>query len=114
MKLIRNYGLIAVECLGVHRMLKNHRLARAISDVAWSSFMNILKSKAESAGIPVVEVESGGTSQVCSACGCVVEKMLSVRWHHCHRCGFSIHRDHNAALNILGRALQARTVPVGA
>ncbi|HEV2458530.1 MAG TPA: zinc ribbon domain-containing protein, partial [Ktedonobacterales bacterium] len=58
-----------------------------------------------------------------SGCGVLVHKGLSVRWHACPDCGTSLHRDHNAALNILrrgqemsraGQALQVLTQPVGA
>lgn len=109
-RLVLAYGLIAVESLDIKRMLGNHRLARAISDAGWSGFLNILKHKAESAGVQVVEVDSRGTSQQCSRCGQEVRKDLSVRRHVCPYCGLSMHRDHNAALNILARGL-ARTEP---
>lgn len=112
LKLIRRHGLIAVERLAVSNMVKNRRLARAISDAGWSAFLGILRYKAESAGVEVIEVDPAWTSQLCSACGCLVEKPLSQRWHSC-ACGLSTHRDTNAARNILARALQARTGPVG-
>ena len=62
------------------------------------------------------------TSQVRSGCGVLVSKGLSVRWHACPDCGTSLHRDQNAARNIVrlgrersraGQALQALTQPVG-
>jgi putative transposase len=112
LKLVRRYGLVAVEDLNVRGMVKNHCLARAISDAGWSSFRSILKSKAESAGVQVVEVDPAYTSQVCSSCGQLVQKALSERWHTCD-CGCSLHRDVNAARNILARG-QVRTEPVGA
>jgi putative transposase len=60
----------------------------------------------------VVEVDPAYTSQVCSSCGQLVRKKLSERWHSCE-CGCSLHRDVNAAKNILARG-QVRTEPVGA
>jgi putative transposase len=108
--LVRRFGVIAVESLNVHGMLRNHRLARAISDAGWHSFITLLTYKAISAGGQVVAVDCRGTSQECSGCGEVVKKPLSQRWHECG-CGTSLHRDHNAARNILARC-QARTEPV--
>jgi len=110
LKLVRRYGFIAVESLSIKNMLGNDRLARAISDVAWGNFLLTLRSKAESAGVAFVEVDARGTSQECSACGSVVKKDLSQRWHSCE-CGCSLDRDENAARNILARGLLAWTKP---
>lgn len=110
LNLTRRYGLIAVERLAVDNMVKNHHLARAISDAGWSQFRSILQNKAESAGVEIVEVDPRFTSQTCSQCGQIVPKKLSERWHRCD-CGCSLHRDHNAAINILHKAL-AGTRPV--
>jgi putative transposase len=109
--LIRLYGLIGVEGLRVSNMLKNHSLARAISDAGWAGFVNVLRCKAERAGTEVVAVSPCGTSQECSGCGVEVPKKLGERWHTCPHCGLSLHRDENAARNILARALLARTGP---
>lgn len=113
LKLVRRYGFIAAESLNIKGMLKNDRLARSISDAGWSGFLLTLRSKAESAGVAYVEVDARGTSQQCSACGTEVRKDLSVRRHDCPHCGISLHRDENAARNILARGLLARTGPVG-
>ncbi len=102
--LVNIYGLIAVEDLKVGNMLKNHRLAGSISDAGWNLFVNILKAKAVEAGRRVVEVDPRNTSQTCSGCGRTVPKPLSERWHSCPACGTSLHRDVNAAINILRRA----------
>ncbi len=112
-KLVRRYGFIAVESLNIRGMLGNDRLARAISDVAWGNFLLTLKSKAESAGVSVVEVDARGTTQQCSGCSETVLKGLSVRRHDCPHCGLSLDRDENAARNILARGLLARTGPAG-
>ncbi len=110
LKLVRRYSLIAVESLNVRGMLRNDRLGRAISDAGWSSFVGILRGKAESAGVQVVAVDPRGSSQQC-VCGQEVRKDLSARWHDCPRCGLSQHRDHVSARIILARGL-AWTKPV--
>jgi putative transposase len=102
-KLIEKYDLIAIEDLSIGNMVKNHHLAKSISDAGWYSFSLILAAKAEEAGRKVVKVNPKFTSQVCSDCGAIVEKALSERWHSCE-CGCSLHRDMNAAINILKRA----------
>ena len=104
LKLVRRYGLIAVERLNVKGMLGSRRLARSISDAGWSAFVSTLKHKAESAGVEVVEVDPKGTSQQCSGCGVMVPKELWVRTHCCGQCGLVLHRDENAAKNIFARA----------
>lgn len=104
-KLVNAYELIAVEELNVKGMVKNHRLAKSISDAGWSEFLAMLCYKAEEAGSRVVKVNSSGTSQECSRCGMHVSKTLSVRVHECPYCGLVLDRDVNAARNILARAL---------
>lgn len=121
--MVRAYDTIYHEALQTANMVKNHHLAKSIADAGWSAFLNILAFKAAYAGKQVVAVPPAFTSQACSGCGVLVRKGLSVRWHLCPACGTSLHRDHNAALNILtwgrgqsgaGQALQALTQPVGA
>ena len=93
-------------------MVKNHDLAKSISDAGWSRFLTILLTfKAASAEKRVVAVPPASTSQRCSGCGHLVQKGLSVRWHACPDCGASLHRDQNAALNILRLAQQQRSRP---
>lgn len=119
-KLVSQYDLIGIEDLNVSGMVKNHHLARGISDVGWTSFANILSCKAEWAGKQVIRVSPNYTSQACSGCGSIVPKDLSVRQHDCPDCGLSLHRDVNAAKNILLKAKTVRTdrqalsAPVGA
>jgi putative transposase len=95
------------EDLRVTNMVKNHRLAKSIADAGWAAFLTILTFKAASAGKRVVAVDPAFTSQICSGCGVLVSKGLSVRWHACPDCGTNLHRDHNAARNI-ERAGQVR------
>jgi len=101
---------ICHEDLQVQNMLKNHSLAKAISDAAWSQFITILTSKAEEAGRQVIAVDPRGTSQTC-LCGARVPKTLADRWHDCPSCGLSLPRDHVSAMLIkrLGHSRQAPT-----
>jgi putative transposase len=89
-------------------MVKNHHLAKSIADASWAGFLTILRDKAACAGRVVVAVPAAYTSQMCSGCGVIVQKGLSVRWHTCPDCGTSLHRDHNAALNILRLGQESR------
>ncbi len=112
-KLINRFGLIAVEALVVRNMVKNPRLAKSISDAAWSSFFTHLFSKAEEAARTVVRVKPTYTSQTCSGCGSRQELLLSVRIYECPHCGLVMNRDHNASVNILQQAVgrHGRAVP---
>jgi putative transposase len=100
--LIRNYDTIALENLQISNMLKNHNLAKSISDASWSMFAEYLSYKAESAGRKVIFVNPRNTSQICSNCGVIVKKTLATRTHRCS-CGLILDRDLNAAINILRR-----------
>ncbi len=104
-RLVSRYGVIAVEKLGVKGMVKNHCLAKSISDASWSMFFSVLTHKAESAGRVVIAVDPRYTSQDCHACGYRAKKKLSERWHFCPNCSASLDRDTNAAINILQLAL---------
>lgn len=106
-KIVNENGFIAVEDLQIKNMVKNHHLARSISDAGWGIFLNVLAYKAEWAGRTFVKVNPNGTSQVCSNCGAKVPKDLSVRIHNCPYCGIVLHRDYNSALNVksLGRSV---------
>ncbi len=108
-KLVHAYDSIAYEDLQTANMVKNHHLAKSISDAGWSAFLSILTFKAGGAGKRVEVVSPAYTSQACSGCGVIVQKGLSVRWHSCPDCGTSLHRDHNAARNILRLAQEQRS-----
>ncbi|HEY9876129.1 MAG TPA: transposase [Candidatus Obscuribacterales bacterium] len=105
--LVKKYDLIAVEDLKVKNLARNTKLAKSIYDVAWSAFITILEAVAVKRGVHVVKVPPHGTSQDCSGCGVKVPKTLSIRTHECHKCGLTMDRDENAAINILSRALSA-------
>ncbi len=102
--LVRRFGLIAIEALVVRNLVKNPKLAKSISDVAWSAFFTVLVAKAEEATRQVVKVPPAYTSQTCSCCGHRQEMPLSVRVYACPACGLMMDRDHNASMNILAEA----------
>ena len=102
--LIEENDIIVVEKLQIRNMIKNHHLAKSITDAGWGQFIQILKYKAENAGKEVIEVNPKGTSQTCSVCGNIVKKDLSIRIHNCPFCSSILNRDYNAALNILQKA----------
>jgi len=104
-KIVDNFSFIAVEDLVISNMIKNHYLAKSIADASWGQFLNYLAYKVEETGGKVVRANPKGTSQVCSRCGSLVPKSLSVRIHKCPNCGIILDRDHNSALNILQRAV---------
>jgi putative transposase len=108
LSLVRQYDTIYHEDLQTANLLRSHHLAKAIADAGWGAFLRILAFKAACAGKRVVAVPPAYTSQLCSGCGVLVYKGLSVRWHTCPDCGTSLHRDHNAARNIerAGQALR--------
>jgi putative transposase len=103
LQLIKEFDEIAVEDLNIKGLVKNHHLAKSISDASWGTFVNVLEHKAANAGRRVWKVPAAFTSQDCSQCGDRVKKSLAVREHRCLACGFVVHRDHNAALNIKAR-----------
>jgi putative transposase len=100
LSLLRTYDVIYLEDLQVRNMVRNHHLAKSISDAGWAAFRSLLTSKAAYAGKWVVAVPPAFTSQDCSGCGERVPKSLSVCTHACPSWGLVIDRDENAALNI--------------
>ena len=115
-RIVNTYGNIAIEDLSLAFMTRNGTLSLSAHDAALGTFRSLLEYKAESAGTQVAAVRPARTSQLCSGCGSVVVKSLSVRSHHCPDCGLTLDRDVNAALNILalGRSAWALTWPVAA
>jgi putative transposase len=106
--LAQHYDLIGVEDLKIANMVRNKHLSKSILDAGWGIFKALLTNKAEDAGREVVFVDPAYTSKTCSNCGVTFEDLtLADRWVDCE-CGLSLDRDHNAALNVLYRALQDR------
>lgn len=104
--LTTSHDLVAFEDLKIANMVKNHHLAKSISDAAWGRFLEWVNYYGLIQGVPIVAVAPHFTSQQCSGCGKLVKKSLSERTHRCVHCGLVIDRDENAARNILVKALQ--------
>ena len=100
LRLIQSNDLIVCEDLNVKGLVKNHRLAKSINDVAWSKFRQWLEYFGDKYGKLVIAVPPHYTSIKCSSCGNQVKKTLSTRTHICS-CGYTADRDTNAAINIL-------------
>ena len=107
-ELADKYRTICLETLKVKNMVKNRKLAKAIQDVSWSSFVSKLEYKVtENQGCLVKIDRFYPSSKTCSNCGCVKDKLsLSERTYHCEECGFEIDRDLNASINILNVGLK--------
>jgi putative transposase len=105
--LINNYGTICFEKLNIKDMVQTPRMGKSILDAAWNKLIQYTSYKAEDAGRTVVLVDPTNTSQMCSRCGKIVAKDLSVRIHDCPYCGLKIDRDLNASINILRLGLQS-------
>ena len=109
---------VIVENLHVKGMVRNHKLAKAISDVGWGTFTNFLAYKLERDGGKLVEIDRWfPSSKLCSNCFYQVSEMpLNVRDWICPNCGTHHDRDGNAAINIRAkgiRMLQVRQSALG-
>ncbi|NEO99382.1 MAG: transposase [Symploca sp. SIO2E9] len=91
--------------LKVRNMVKNHKLAKSISDASWTQFRTWLEYFGKVFGTVTVAIPPHYTSQNCSNCGTIVKKSLSTRTHKCG-CGTVLDRDENAAKNILKLGLR--------
>ncbi|MEU5937917.1 RNA-guided endonuclease TnpB family protein [Micromonospora sp. NPDC047548] len=109
-RLVRENQTVVIEDLCVRNMLRNHRLARVISDAAWSDLRRMLEYKAAWYGRTVIPVDRWyPSSKTCSACGRINTTLtLNVRTWTCPGCGTEHDRDINAARNILAAGLAER------
>jgi len=107
-KIVNENQVIAVENLNIKGMVRNHNLAKAISDVGWGMFCTMLKYKAESEGKTYVEIDRFfPSSKTCHVCLNRVDNLtLDVRAWTCKHCGTDHDRDVNAAINIRNEALR--------
>jgi len=107
-KLIRENQTIALEDLAVSNMVKNHNLAQAISDVSWSTFVTMLKYKADWYGKNILRIgRFAPSSKTCSCCGYINKELtLKDREWTCGSCSAVLDRDVNAACNIKTFALK--------
>ena len=99
--------VVVYEDLSVRNLVKNHCLAKSISDASWYLFRKWIEYFAAKFDKLAIPVAPHYTSQKCSNCGVIVKKSLSTRTHIC-TCGCELHRDTNAAINILNLGQQAR------
>ena len=106
--IVRNYDVIAIEDLKAKGMMHNHNFARALANVGWSMFANMLAYKCAFYGKTLIRVNPAYTSQTCSICGTVNNRLgynhygwLAVREWTCPVCETQHDRDINAAQNIL-------------
>lgn len=104
--LVKEHSVIVLEDLNLSFMLRNHSLAKSAHDAGLGLFRQLLQYKAEEAGTTILFVNPAYTSQMCSGCGKIVQKDLSVRVHKCE-CGLVLGRDHNAAINVLNLGLKS-------
>lgn len=111
-KLIKENQLIGIEDLKVKNMMRNHKLAKSISDVSWSEFFRMLEYKAMPHGCRIVRIPTFyPSSQTCYNCGYQNKdiKNLGIREWDCPECGQHHDRDTNAAKNILAKAREIIT-----
>lgn len=104
-KLIKENQIICIENLNIKGMLKNHKLAKAISSVSWSKFFSILDYKCKQNGNILIKVDTFyPSSKTCNYCGHINKNLtLEDREWICPQCGEVIKRDENAAKNILNK-----------
>ncbi|WP_425423802.1 RNA-guided endonuclease InsQ/TnpB family protein [Spirillospora albida] len=113
-RLVRENQTLVIEDLAVRNMVKNHSLARAISDAGWRELRSMLEYKADWYGRELVVIDRWHpSSKTCSACGAIAEKMpLNVRSWTCP-CEAAHDRDENAARNILAAGLAVTACGAG-
>jgi len=110
---IKNNGIIAIEDLNIKGMVRNHCLAKSITDTGWGIFFGFLDYKAAEAGRTLIRIPRfEPSSKKCSECGAINQDLtLSDRQWVCKSCGVLHDRDYNAAKNILavGQTIQELT-----
>ena len=111
-KLVDDNQVIVVETLNTKGMVRNHKLAKSISDVGWGMFVNFLQYKLDREGKVLVEIDRWfPSSKLCSNCHYQVSEMpLDVRAWTCPNCGTHHDRDENAAINIRAEGLRMLSV----
>ena len=111
--IVKEYDTIVVEDLKTSNMLKNHKLAKSISNASWYEFTRMLEYKCNWYGKRLVKVAPQNTSRRCSQCGFLnkefsrlpTNEWLNTRIWNCPNCGSTLDRDINASVNILNKGL---------
>lgn len=108
--LVKNHDIIVFEDLKTSNMVKNHKVAKSISDASWNMFVGFVQYKAEMNDKIFLKVNPAYTTQTCNVCNHVMsgdEKIkLGIEQWNCPSCNTHHNRDHNAALNILNKGLE--------
>ena len=112
--IVKDYDIIIVEDLKSSNMLKNHSLAKSISNASWYEFVRELEYKCNWYGKQLIKVSPQNTSRRCSNCGMLNKKFsklsqnewMAVRHWKCPNCGTHLDRDVNASVNILNKGLE--------
>lgn len=107
-KIVDNNQVVVVENLFVKGMVRNHKLAKAISDTGWGIFINFLSYKLERSGGKLVEINRWfPSSKLCSNCHYQISELpLDLRTWTCPNCGTDHDRDGNAAMNIRSEGIR--------
>ena len=113
--LINDFDVIYLEDLNVKGMMKNHKLSKAISDVSWGKFINVLEYKAKWNDKQVIHIDRFfPSSKTCSKCGWINNNLvLKDREWICPECGEKHDRDFNAAKNIENEGFRIKNISVG-
>jgi len=112
-KIVNKYQIVVTEDLSIKKMSETQATERnkSIRSVAWGKFLDMLSAKAVEAGRAHIKVNPAYTSQDCSRCNQNRQEMPSkIRVYRCPKCGLELHRDHNAACNILRLGMQSLVI----
>ena len=115
-RIVNENQIIVFEKLNITNMQQGafKSIRKSIGNVAWGQLVVFTSYKAEYAGRKVIFINPRNTSKMCSGCGQIIDKDLSVRIHSCPHCGLTLDRDHNAAINILRLGMQSLGVTLKA
>ena len=106
--IVRNFNYIGLESLNTQGMMKNHKLAKSLSDVSFYEFNRQIEYKAKYQEKEIYRVDKFyPSSKICSSCGNIKDNLtLKDRVYICNECGLKIDRDYNASLNLLSQLKQ--------
>ena len=112
--LVKNFDVIFLEDLNIKGMIKNHKLAKSISDASWGKFIEVLTYKANWNDKEIIHIDRFfPSSKTCNECGWINNSLtLNERSWKC-KCGRELDRDLNAAKNILNEGLRCKDISVG-